>query len=306
MRWTVPWMIIGAVLAAGLLPAGVVSAEDRCEPPRIGLALGSGGAAGLAHIAMLEVFEELEIAPAAVAGTSIGAIIGGLHAAGLSADEIRELFQEFGGSALDPFSGLLDDNGGPGWRDLLEIDLANGGFIDAGPFIEFIAERFEARTFSELRTPLMIVATDFWSGEAHVFRHGDLLIAMKASMAVPGLFAPVALGDKLLIDGGTSNPLPLDLLEDVDVVVAIDVTGTRNEERDGRPDISDLLFATFEIMQQSILRSKMLHADPDILIKPDLAGIRLLHFDRVDKIVEQAAPAAEDLRRQLQALPDCR
>jgi len=306
MRWTVTWMIIGTVLAAGLLPAGVVSAEDRCEPPRIGLALGSGGAGGLAHIAMLEVFEELEIAPAAVAGTSIGAIIGALHAAGLSADEIRELFREFGGSALDPFSGLLDDNGGPGWRDLLEIDLANGSFINAGPFIEFIAERFEARTFSELRLPLTIVATDFWSGDAHVFRRGDLLIAMKASMAVPGLFAPVALGDKLLIDGGTSNPLPLDLLEDVDVVVAIDVTGTRNEERDGRPDITDLLFATFEIMQQSILREKMRDADPDILIKPDLAGIRLLHFDRVDAVVEQAAPAAKDLRRQLQALPDCR
>lgn len=294
-------------LVAGLLLLVAASAAaEQCEPPRIGLALGSGGAGGLAHIAMLEVFESLEIEPAAVAGTSIGAVIGTLHAAGLKSGEIHKLFREFGESALNPFSGLLEDSGAPGWRELLEVDLANGSFIDSGGFISFIAEEFEARSFAELNKPLAIVATDYWSGEPQVFREGELLTALKASMAVPGVFAPVEFQDKLLIDGGTSNPLPLDLLEDVDIVVAIDVSGTRREARDGKPNITDLLFSTFEIMQQSIVREKAEHAAPDIYIKPELPGIRLLHFDRVDRVVELAGTGAEQLRAELEALPGCR
>ena len=297
----------GRLLCAALfLVSNVAAAGDRCEAPRIGLALGSGGAGGLAHIAMLEVFETLEIEPAAVAGTSIGAIIGTLHAAGLKSGEIRQLFREFGDSALNPFSGLLADNGAPGWQDLVEVDLANGSFIDSSGFIEFIAGKFEARRFDDLQRPLAIVATDYWSGEAQVFREGELLTAVQASMAVPGLFAPVAFGDKLLIDGGTSNPLPLDLLEDVDIVVAIDVSGTRRKARDGKPDITDLLFSTFEIMQQSIVREKAEHTTPDIYIKPELPGIRLLYFDRVDRIIELSRESSEKLRSELEALPVCR
>lgn len=293
-------------IAAGLLLLSSMVSADQCEPPRIGLALGSGGAGGLAHIAMLEVFEELELRLSGVAGTSIGGIIGALHAAGLESSEIRALFREFGDSALNPFSGLLTDNGAPGFQELLEIDLANGSFIDSSGFIEFIGGKFEARSFAELDTPLAIVATDYWSGEAHVFREGELLAAVQASMAVPGVFAPVEFEDKLLIDGGASNPLPLDLLEDVDIVVAIDVSGTRREARDGKPNITDLLFSTFEIMQQSIVRERAEHTVPDIYIKPELPGIRLLHFDRVDRVVELAKNSAEKLRAELKALPECR
>lgn len=293
-------------IAAGFLLLSAMASADECEPPRIGLALGSGGAGGLAHIAMLEVFEELGLRPARVAGTSIGGIIGALHAAGLESSEIRQLFSEFGDSALNPFAGLLTDNGAPGLQELVEIDLANGSFIDSTGFIEFIAEKFDARSFAELDVPLALVATDYWSGEAHVFREGELLAAVQASMAVPGVFAPVEFGDKLLIDGGASNPLPLDLLEDVDIVVAIDVSGTRRQARDGKPNITDLLFSTFEIMQQSIVREKAKHTVPDIYIKPALPGIRLLHFDRVDRVLELAGNGAEELRSQLAALPECR
>ena len=293
-------------IAAGLVLLSSMVSADQCEPPRIGLALGSGGAGGLAHIAMLEVFEASGLKPARVAGTSIGGIIGALHAAGLESSEIRELFNEFGDSALNPFSGFLTDNGAPGLQALVEIDLANGSFIDSSGFIEFIAGKFDARSFAELETPLAIVATDYWSGEAHVFREGDLLVAIQASMAVPGVFAPVSFENKLLIDGGASNPLPLDLLDDVDIVVAIDVSGTRREARDGKPNITDLLFSTFEIMQQSIVREKAEHRVPDIYIKPELPGIRLLHFDRVDRVLELAGDGAEQLRSELAALPACR
>lgn len=291
---------------AGLIMAASAVTAADCARPSIGLALGSGGAGGLAHIAMLSVFEDLDIRPDGVAGTSIGAIIGVLHAAGLRAGEIEALFREFGGSALDPLSGLAGDDAAPGWSDLLMFDLENGGFVDAGRFLDFIAERFAARDFAELEIPLQIVATDYWSGESHVFREGDLLTAVKASMAVPGLFAPVRFGDRLLIDGGTSNPLPVDLLRNYDVVVAIDVTGVRNQSGDDVPAITDLLFKAFDIMQQSIIRSKMEANAPDIYIKPELVGVRLLHFDRVVEIMRGVEDDAAVLRDRLEALTTCR
>ncbi|MDZ7790859.1 MAG: patatin-like phospholipase family protein [Xanthomonadales bacterium] len=287
-----------AAAAALMLASGAANAE-QCRQPEVALALGSGGAAGLSHIAMLRVFEELDVEPAAIAGTSIGAIIGALYAAGLDADAIESVFREFGGSALDPFSRLLDDDGAPGLTDLVEIDLDRGSVLDSGRFIEFLAERIEARSFADLEIPLRIVATDFWTGEARVLEEGDLLEAVQASMAVPGLFAPVEDGERLLIDGGASNPLPVDLLEGYDIVVAIDVTGSRRPEVDGRPGVTDLLFSSFEIMQQSILRARSSREDADIYIKPELTDIRMLHFDRVGKVLEQSETAARELAGKL-------
>lgn len=291
--------------AGGLLLAALGAVAQDCPRPTIGLALGSGGAGGLAHIAMLEVFDELELRPDGMAGTSIGAVMGALYAAGLDAGEIKALFREFGGSALDPLSGLARGGEAPGWRDLLTVDLESGGFIDADGFLDFIAGHFAAREFAELEIPLQIVATDYWSGKAHVFREGDLLTAVKASMAVPGLFAPVPFGDELLMDGGAADPLPVDLLGEFDVVVAIDVTGVRKQSGDDVPAITDLLFKTFDIMQQSIIRSKMKANPPDIYIKPELTGVRLLHFDRVDEIVGAVEGDAEELRARLRAVTAC-
>ena len=279
-----------------LMLATTASADE--SRPGIGLALGSGGAGGLAHIAMLEVFEDLSIQPNVISGTSIGAIVGALAAAGMESGEIRDLFAEFGDSALNPFSGL--GGGGVNWTDLIKLDFANGSLIDAEGFLDFVGEHIEARDFADLAIPLKIVATDYWTGESVVIVEGDLFQAIRASMAVPGLFAPVHHGDRLLVDGGVSNPLPWTLLADQDLVVAIDVTGVRTPSPDGPPDLSELLFKTFEIMQQSIIRQQRAAHPPDIYIKPKLEGIRLLHFDRVDEVVDQARPAADELRRQLQ------
>ncbi|QOC24110.1 patatin-like phospholipase family protein [Wenzhouxiangella sp. AB-CW3] len=291
-------------LLTGLLAlwlAGTIAtpamAGDEESSKTIGLALGSGGAAGLAHIRMIEVFEELEVRPAAIAGTSIGAIIGALYAAGMDAEGMRELFKEFGGSALDPFSN--DDGLDIGLTDLLEIDFDDGSLLDPDEFFELVAERIDAREFDDLDIPLKVVVTNYWDGETVVLEEGDLFEALKASMAVPGLFAPVKRDDKLLIDGGTSNPLPWDQVADHDIVVAIDVTGSRNPEQDESPDLADLLFKTFEIMQQSLIAQARRADPPDIYIKPELSGIRLLYFDRVDDILDKAESGADELRQKL-------
>ncbi len=280
------------------LPA---SAEEGDQParPSIGLALGSGGAGGLAHIAMLEVFDDLEVKPDMIAGTSIGAVIGSLYAAGLSAEEIRDIFDDFAGSNLDALSGLMD-NDLRLW-DLLRLDLNNGGLFDARGFIDFIAGKVEAKTFEDLEIPLLVVATDYWSGDAVILAEGDLFEAVQASMAVPGLFSPVIKDDQILLDGGMANPLPFDLLaEHCDLIVAVDVTGTRSATDDDDPAVLDLLFSTFEIMQQSIITARRQSIEPDIAIQPDTSDIRLLHFNRIETILEKAAPAAEELREQLE------
>ncbi len=292
------------MLAAGLLLVFQARA-DECPRPSVGLALGSGGAAGLAHIAMLEVFEELDLRPQKISGTSIGAIIAVLSAAGLESGAIRDIFKEFGGSALDPLSGLGGNNNGPGWRDLLDIDFNEGGIIDAEPFLEFIGEHFDAREFEALAVPVKIVATDYYSGQSHVFASGALMPAIQASMAVPGLFKPVKHDGKLLIDGGTSNPLPHDLLEDVDLTVAIDVTGSRPNDSDDQPGLTDLLFKSFEIMQQSIIRARNSIQAPDIFIQVPAENIRLMHFDRVDEVIEQSQAAVDELRDALHERLSC-
>nr|WP_240451358.1 patatin-like phospholipase family protein [Wenzhouxiangella sp. XN201] len=287
-----------------LVVAGSWASADEpaavCPEPDVALVLGSGGAAGLAHIAMLRVFEERGIQPRVVAGSSIGAIVGTLHASGMDADEMETLFQEFGGSALNPFAGLFGGSVAPSLRELIEIDLGNGSLLDSNRFVDFVGERMDARTFDDLDVPLSIVATDFWSGEPRVIDTGELLPAMRASMAVPGVFAPVREGEDLLIDGGASNPLPVDVVGNHDIVVAIDVTGSRKHNSGGAPDISDLLFSSFEIMQQSIIRARLRDYPADIYIKPGLDDIRMLHFDRVDEILERSEPAARELAKQLQ------
>jgi NTE family protein len=292
----------GLLMLAMLLSTAVVAAGagQKNPAPSIGLALGSGGAAGLAHIAMLQVFDDLGIKPAKITGASIGAVIGGLYAAGQSAEEIRKIFDEFGGSNLDMLSHLVLSDSELKLGDLLKLDINNGGLIDSGGFLKFLAGKIDARTFDDLDIPLEVVATDYWSGETVVLKQGDLFQAIEASMAVPGLFSPVQLGEQLLVDGGTTNPLPFDLLNGAyDLVVAIDVTGSRSPGEEQQLNWTEALFSTFEIMQQSLIASRIRLQKPDIYIKPEVGDIRLLHFNRIAATLERSAPAAQELKQQL-------
>lgn len=292
--------ILFLTLLFGLALPGVLRAETtgKTEDPSIGLALGSGGAAGLAHIAMLQVFDDLDIKPKRIAGTSIGAIIGALYASGLSASEIRGIFGDFAGSSLDVLSELMDDEIDLELGDLLQVDISSGGLLDPSGFLEFLGSKTDVSTFAELDIPLSVIATDYWTGETVVFESGDLLEAIKASMAVPGLFAPLRQEGRLLIDGGTSSPLPWRQLKPCcDLTVAIDVSGSRTPRNtDDQASLLDLLFNTFEIMQQALIAESIRHEKPDIYVKPDISGIRLLHFNRIETILEQAEPAARELR----------
>ncbi|WP_019624146.1 patatin-like phospholipase family protein [Thioalkalivibrio thiocyanoxidans] len=293
-------LLIAVLLAFLAMPATGDDAEPATDRgPTIGLALGSGGAGGLAHIAILQAFDDLGLQPDHIAGTSIGAIIGGLYAAGLSAEEILDIFDDFAGSEMDALSRLARSD--LELFELIPLRLGRNALLDADTFLRFLAEHTPARSFDELRIPLTVVATDYWTSQTVALQEGELFPAIAASMAVPGLFEPVPADDgRLLIDGGASNPLPYDLLQDkADIVIAVDVSGAWNASDRPQPGLTDLLFKTFSVMQKSLIREMIKRERPDLYLTPDTGGAQLLHFNRIHLILDAAQPSADELRHYL-------
>jgi NTE family protein len=283
-------------LAGTLLAAGCAPRPGK----RIGLALGSGGARGLAHILMLEVFDQLGIQPYRIAGCSIGAVIGSLYAAGLRGSEIRQLIDRLTVSKHESWLESLFDEDITRWLDFIELRLGKGGLIESDALMKFLAGLMKADRFSQLQIPMRIVATDLWKREQVIMSRGDLISAIKASMAIPGLFNPVQRDGRVLVDGGLVNPVPYDLLlEECDLVVAVDVLGTDKPKGDASPSYFDTSFHTFQVMQTIILKEKLRQQKPHIYIKPDIEGVRVLEFYKVDEIFTQSESAQRKLYRKL-------
>jgi len=283
------------------LAASLLSACDIFKVRgKIGLALGGGGAKGLAHIPMLEVLDELEIRPHRIAGTSIGSIMGALYASGMSGKQIRQLVAELTTDKRVSWLGGLEDDIGQLWN-FLNLQLGKGGLVDTGPFMAFLQKTLGVTDFSELQIPLKVVASDFWNRKQVVFEHGDLIPAIQASMAIPGLFTPVHFDGKVLVDGGLVNPVPYDLLVDeCDVVIAIDVLGDRTpSSADGSPGYFETTFNTIQILETSLMREKFKFHPPDIYIHPELENVQVLDFNRAEEIYAQAQPARDELMRAL-------
>ncbi|MFP4648834.1 MAG: patatin-like phospholipase family protein, partial [Halorhodospira sp.] len=235
----------------GLSAATAHAAERAGESPRIGLALGSSGARGLSHLLIFEVLEALELHPYRISGCSIGAIMGALYASGMRTDEIRAGIEAL---IADQEENWLQTMVGGKWRqwlDFLQPTERDGGLVESDAFIAHLRGETGVSRFGELQTPLQVVATDYWDREAVVLERGALWPAVQASMAMPGLFSPVAHNERVLVDGGLSNPVPFDLLlEDCDLVIAVNVLGTRGRPDDEglqNPSYLDNVFNTFQI-----------------------------------------------------------
>ncbi len=279
--------------------AARVQSLSRDTYPDIGLALGSGGANGLAHIPVLETLDELKIKPAVISGTSIGAIIGVLYASGYSGHELRKMALDLFAPDESLFGSWWDRLTGAGLSGLLSPGLGDGVLLDATGIMEFIQKKIRVKYFEDLDIPVKIVAADYWRKKQVVFGSGEIIPAVNASMAVPGLFAPVEFQGRLLVDGAVVNPVPYDLLlDECDFLVAVDVSGVKKKVNEGRPSYLDSIFSTFEIMQQAIMDEKLKQRPPDIYLRPEIIDVRLINFLEVQNILEQAEPA----RIQLKAL----
>ncbi len=268
--------------------------------PRIGLVLGGGGARGLGHLIVLEVFEELGIRPAAIVGTSIGAIYGASFAAGLPAKLIRAHTEEILSQRLDLVRQLFIARAEPVQRILSVLQLKSS-LLNPETLLDLLLPARVPATFAELSIPLRVVATDFYAQEAVVIGEGPLRSAVAASMALPAIFTPVRRDDRVLMDGGLVNPLPFDVLgSEVDVTVAIDVSGMpRLAEDASGPSAMEALVASSQIMQRAIVAEKLKSRQPDVYIDVDVDRFHVLEFHRYKDILAAAEPARDRLRRQL-------
>jgi NTE family protein len=254
---------------------------------RIGLALGGGGAKGLSHIAFLKAIDEMGVRPSIISGNSIGAVVGGMYAGGLTGVQIEEIFD---GMGIRRMGGMLD------FSIFSTVGILKGKKVE-----EFLSQNLPVLTFEELAIPLRVVATDFWKRKEVVFRFGKLVPAIRASISVPVLLEPLQHSGRVLIDGGAVNPLPWDLIRDeCDILIAIDVSGEKvPDEEHPVPSMMENIFSSFQILQASIVRSKMESSRPDILVQPELVNIQFMDFYKKNEILEGVEADVNWFRREL-------
>lgn len=270
---------------------------------KIGIALGAGGARGLAHIIILEAFEELNIKPHIISGSSIGAIVGAAFASGLTTKEIKKSVDELILSKNFKFTEFYKKFDVFKIIDMLDISMSTTGFFKGDKFIAFYKEKIKTYKFSNLEIPIKIVATEYWSKKEYHFTSGNLIDAVRASYALPTLFTPLKLGDGLFMDGGMVNPLPYDIIqEECDYVIGVDVSSKKGINNNEIPNALDSLFASFQIMQNSILTQKLKLAKPDLLLEIDIENVRMFEFNKVELIWEHAEKQKKILIKELKKI----
>jgi len=290
------------ILLVLLLPAPVLAAEDD-DRPKIGLALSGGGARGGAHVGVLKALEELGIEVDYIAGTSMGAIIGGLYASGYSADEIEMVLIE------TDWAKALSDNPARKNRTMRKKKLENQflipyrvgfnngslqlplGAIEGQHLDQIFHELFlrivGTHDFDKLPIPFRALATDLVTGEEVVLSGGSLPDAIRASMSVPGVFAPVRIDGRLLVDGGMANNLPVSVVREMgaDIVIAVDIsTPLLTEEK-----LKSILSVTEQLSGFLTRRTTEAQIDllgpQDILVVPDLGDFSSADFSGANEIV---------------------
>lgn len=263
---------------------------------RIGVALGSGAARGLAHIPYIEAMDELGLKPSVIAGSSIGALIGSGWANGMSGAELREHAYSVLGSVQQIATTLWNRNR-PNLKRLmasgLSVQVNSEGIANA-----FLPDGFPD-DFAELKVPFYVVATDFYAWKEVVFDSGPLRPAIAASMAIPSLFRPVSLNGRYFIDGGVSNPLPLGHIAGrCDVLIGIDVHRTPELLDPTRePSITDAAVVATDIMSQKLVDATVLQHPPDVYVRAEVGPFSGREFWRVREIVDNAERDKDRFKR---------
>src|SRR5690349_6669256 len=309
---------IASLLAC--LAAASALAQAPAKPPRIGLVLGGGGARGGAHLGVLQVLEDLRVPVDCIAATSMGALVGGAYAAGVSPADIRELV------ARTDWVNIFDDSAGREQVNIRRKDLDDRFYsgIELGVSSEGIKFREGAvageklklffnqlvradlgdRPIEDLRMPLAIIATDIGTGERVAIRSGNLTSAMRASMSVPGLIAPVYRDGRKLVDGGLTDNLPIAEVRDLckaDVVIAVNVGSPLFTPDEVKGIVTVLGQVVNLLTEQNVARSLAELRPGDIYIRPNLGDITSTAFTRQIEAAERGRAAAllsaDELRR---------
>jgi len=312
--------VLLALALACVLPLSAQARKDSATGPRrpkIGLALGGGGALGLSHVGVLRALEEMRIPIDYIAGASMGAIVGGLYASGVSTHQM-----EINLSKLDWWDVMSDktaredmqfrrkrDDG----RYLMDLEMGLKGMslifpygLSSGQKLNNVIQSWAvnaagAPDFDHLNIPFRATATDIRTGKLVLLKDGNLATAMRASMAVPGAFTPVLLDGHLLIDGGIVNNLPVDVVREMgaDIVIAVDVSKL-DAEATAQSDFDSLgaiLGRTYDIMRRPDQDRQGREAD--ILIAPDTIAFGASDFQKAAEIIPVGDPAVQSVADQL-------
>ncbi len=246
---------------------------------KLGLALGAGAARGFAHLGVLQALEEKEIEVGFIAGCSIGALIGALYCSGIPIVEIIDLAVD-----LEPW-------------DWIDISVPKKGLIQGHKLEQLIKKLTNNKTFDELEKPLKIVATNLCTGERVIFDQGYVYKAVRASVAVPGIIAPLELDGCILADGGLVDPVPVSLLKGMGADYTLGVNlGSWIENKD-MGSIYDVIIRSIDILQNEIMMLRDMEAD--IIINPYLKDINPVTFNQVEKCIHAGRKAAMEVMERL-------
>jgi NTE family protein len=322
-RFVPAFVFLSLLFMQTVLAQEAIKADDptaTASRPRVGLVLGGGGARGAAHIGVLKELERLRIPIDVIAGTSMGAVVGGLYATGMSAEDLEDLVGSLDWAAAlsdKPdrqdlsFRRKQDDSLSPIDFELgvrgAELVLPKGAI--QGQKLDMLLRELtfgvsHIRDFDNLPIPFRAIASDIERGEIWVMDKGDLAQSIRASMSVPGVFAPVRIGDRLLVDGGIVGNLGVNVMQemDVDVIIAVDVEFPLYgpEELDSALTISEQML-TILIRKETLRQIERLGTE-DILIRPELGTFASTNFADILETVEPGEAAAREQTSKLEAL----
>ena len=273
--------VIRSVQAFGRELSRRSNGTEAKRMPAIGIALGGGFARGIAHIGVLKVLEEEGIPVRMVAGTSVGALIGASYCSGLTISELEEVAHKVRFTTFARWT------------------LSRYGFASNDRMVSFLTRTLKVRTFEELRIPLGVAATDFNTGEGAVFNSGSIIDPVRASCAYPGMFLPVEIGGRWLVDGMLSHPVPTRPLRQMGAerVLAVQLKGQWSKTTEPR-HLFDVIGQSFAIAQDML--GPVWRSAADVVIEPDVAGFDYDDFKRADELIHVGELA---MRR---ALPEVR
>ena len=286
--------------------------------PKIGLVLSGGGAKGLAHIGVLKYLEKAGIKPDYITGTSMGSIIGGLYAIGYSADELDSMIRAIDWPVIMTDKIPLYDVQPLEKKDYnrfeFEFDIKKGGLklpngLIQGQRISQLLSQYSWRVagikdFDDFPIPFRCVASDLITGEQYVFKSGDLMTALRASMAIPSVFTPVQVDSMYLVDGGVLNNFPVDVCREMgaDIIIGVNVS------HGDYPKIEDLNSIVKVLMTAAMLGNTQVVIqavkNTDILVSPNMYPYSTGSFDAADKIIQRGEEAGEKYFAKLKALAD--
>ncbi|QPC46235.1 patatin-like phospholipase family protein [Mangrovibacillus cuniculi] len=244
--------------------------------PKVGLALGSGGARGFAHIGVVKVLQEEGIPIHFIAGSSMGALVGALLAVGHDMDQLYKMSNSFRR------------------KFFMDFTVPNMGFISGSRIKEFIRIFSHQKNIEDCQTPLAIVATDLIKGEKVVFREGPIDQAVRASISIPGIFVPEKWDGKLLVDGGVIDRVPVSVVREMgaDLVISVDVSHVKRDAEIN--NIYDVIMQSIDIMQLEVAHRREI--DSDIMIKPKVGKYSSRAFTNIQEII---SVGEEEARKHL-------